>query len=309
MRLLTFCMLFMAALWLAPVARGQSTPAYLPPPQAEGAAGDTVEAPSTVWQPPPGETYLPGSSSLAAESSAELSSDVVARPSPWYSPILWLGPAPWDSGIELGLNGSSGTSDSFSVHTGAYIQRESRFSRLDLRSGYNLTLDGGKSAQNNGHLDVCHDWLIDESSPWTLFAATGVFYDKFSAFDWQLNADTGVGYRLVHTPGLDLITRVGGGASREFGGPDDRWVPESLVGIEYCQRVTQTQKFYTKFDYFPEWDQVGEYRMVADAGWEIELVQPSNLSLKISATDRYDSTPNGADPQLLNYAVVLLLKL
>ena len=46
-----------------------------------------------------------------------------------------------------------------------------------------------------------------------------------------------------------------------------------------------------------------------DTGWEIELVQPSNLSLKISATDRYDSTPNGANPHLVNYSVLLLLKL
>ena len=37
--------------------------------------------------------------------------------------------------------------------------------------------------------------------------------------------------------------------------------------------------------------------------------QPENLSLKISANDRYDSTPNGAKPHLVNYAVLLLLKL
>ena len=73
--------------------------------------------------------------------------------------------------------------------------------------------------------------------------------------------------------------------------------------------LAPTQKFYGKLDYFPEWEQIGEYRLVADAGWEIELVQPSNLSLKISATDRYDSTPNGAEPHLVNYSVLLLLKL
>jgi hypothetical protein len=73
--------------------------------------------------------------------------------------------------------------------------------------------------------------------------------------------------------------------------------------------LNATQKIYAKFDYYPDWDQIGEYRMVADTGWEIELVQPSNLSLKIAASDRYDSTPNGADPHLLNYSVLLLLKL
>jgi hypothetical protein len=106
-----------------------------------------------------------------------------------------------------------------------------------------------------------------------------------------------------------LIGRIGGGTSREVGGPDDRWVPESLVGFEYSQQLSATQKFYGKLDYYPEWEELGEYRMVADTGWEIEFVQPSNLSLKISASDRYDSTPNGAEPHLLNYSVLLLLKL
>jgi hypothetical protein len=151
--------------------------------------------------------------------------------------------------------------------------------------------------------------MLDDASPWTLFATNNVFYDEFQAFDVQTNANTGVGYRFVYDPELNIIGRLGGGTSREFGGPDDRWVPESLVAFEYNQRLTQTQKFYTKLDWFPEWDDVGEYRMVADAGWEIELVQPSNLSLKISANDRYDSTPNGAEPHLVNYSVLLLLKL
>ena len=136
-----------------------------------------------------------------------------------------------------------------------------------------------------------------------------MFYDEFKAFDLQTNVNTGVGYRVFHEQDLELIGRVGGGTSREFGGPDDGWVPESLFGFEYSQQLNATQKFYGKLDYFPEWDQIGEYRLVADTGWEIELVQPSNLSLKISANDRYDSTPNGAEPHLVNYSVLLLLKL
>jgi putative salt-induced outer membrane protein YdiY len=255
---------------------------------------------------------IPGSNDPAvAAALADPSTEVIVEEpeGPWYAPSIWLGPAPWDSGVELGLNGSSGTSDSLSIRTGAYIKRESRFSKLDLSTDYNLTTNGGESTQNNAQLDVTNDWLIDEKSPWTLFAKTDVFYDQFATFNIETNVNMGVGYRFVHTPELDLMTRVGAGASREFGGANDAWVPESLFGFEYCQRVTKTQKFYGKIEYFPDWDQVGEYRAVADAGWEIELVQPSNLSLKLSASDRYDSTPDGVNPHLLNYSVLLLLKL
>lgn len=227
----------------------------------------------------------------------------------WRMPQGWFGPSPWDSGIELGLNGSSGTSDSFSIRTGAYIKRESRFSKLDFDTNYNLTAGDGITTQDNAKLDLTNDWLFNEKSPWTLFAKTNLFYDRFATYYLQANLNMGIGYRFVHSPDRELMTRVGAGAEREFGGVDNNWAPESLVGLEFTQRVTKTQKFYGKVEYFPEWDQVGEYRMVGDTGWEIALSQPSNLSLKLSVSDRYDSTPDGSEPNLLNYSVLLLLKM
>jgi putative salt-induced outer membrane protein YdiY len=231
------------------------------------------------------------------------------QPGAWYSPQIWFGPEPWDSGVELGLNGSSGTSDSVSFRTGAYLKRESRFSKLDFNSNYNLTIGDGKESQNNAMLDLTNDWLLDDKSPWTLFAKGNVFYDKFASFDLQTNANIGIGYRWVHRPDLDFTTRVGAGAEREFGGDDNTWVPESLVGAEYTQRISKTEKLYAKIEYFPQWEPFGEFRAVADAGWEIALMQPSNLSMKFSVSDRYDSTPDGTNPHLLNYSVLMLLKL
>jgi putative salt-induced outer membrane protein YdiY len=293
-------------------ALSQTGPTLLPPPSEPWSppASATSQAPSpdeVLPIPPSAE-----GEAVSAEASAIAPEDLIVEEDEetnWYQPRYWIDPLPWDTGLELGLNGSSGTSESLSIRTGGYIKRESRFSKLNLSSYYNKTSTGGTSTQNNAQFDVRNDWLLDEKSPWTLFGSGNVFYDEFQSFDLQSNANTGVGYRFVNDPELGLIGRVGAGTSREFGGPDDRWVPESLFGFEYNQQLSQTQKFYAKLDYFPEWDEFGEYRLVADAGWEIELVQPSNLSLKISANDRYDSTPNGAEPHLVNYSVLLLLKL
>jgi putative salt-induced outer membrane protein YdiY len=271
-------------------------PEVMIPPQQAPAADEVLPAPRSADSPGDSSTVVPD----------ELLKD---EDPVWYQPRYWLDPLPWDTGLELGLNGSSGTSESLSIRTGGYVKRESRFSKLDLSTYYNRTTTGGEDTQNNAQFDVRNDWLLDEKSPWTLYATTNVFYDEFQAFDVQTNANTGVGYRFVHEPTIGLIGRFGAGTSREFGGPDDRWVPESLLGLEYNQCLATNQKFSAKLDYFPEWEEIGEYRLVADAGWEIELLQPSNMSLKISANDRFDSTPNGAEPQLLNYSVLLLLKL
>lgn len=307
------------------LADSGGAPVLAPPPTS---AIPAPEAPSEPWKPPAGtaptpdanastaalvpgaeQLPLPGTTDPTSPAAEGAPNVVVDEPSSWYSPIVWLGPAPWDTGVEFGLNGSSGTSDALSLRAGAYIKRESRFSKIDFETDYNLTMERGTSTQNNGKVDITNDWLIDEASPWTLFAKSDLFYDKFASYDLQTDLNAGVGYRWIHTPEVDMMTRVGGGASHEFGGPDNQWTPESLFGFEYSQKVTQTQKFYAKLDYYPQWDPVGEFRLVADMGWEIALVQPSNLSLKISASDRYDSTPDGVNPNLLNYSVLLLLKL
>jgi putative salt-induced outer membrane protein YdiY len=291
-----------------------ATPAATPPP---------AEATSEPWRPAPGApvadgvapNILPDAELPAPKADDSAAADpttkalIEEQPGEWFSPHIWLGPAPWDSGVELGLNGSSGTSDSFSLRMGAYMKRESRFSKLDFNSNYNLTVGDGKESQNNAMLDLTNDWLLDDKSPWTLFAKGNVFYDKFASFDLQTNVNMGIGYRWVHRPDLDFMTRVGAGAEREFGGDDNTWVPESLVGAEYTQRISKTEKLYAKIEYFPQWEEVGEFRAVADTGWEIELMQPSNLSMKFSVTDRYDSTPDGTNPQLLNYSVLMLLKM
>ena len=297
-------------------AQSADGPSLLPPPMfaAPGpATAAEVELTSVAPEQPLSLVTPTDAVTIPIETAVETEDSLCVEhdelPPELDSPPLWFDPLPWDTGIELGVNGSSGTSESLSIRTGGYIKRESRFSKLDMRSNYNYTTTSGRETQNNSEVDVRNDWLLDDRSPWTLYGTGNLFYDEFQAFDLQASANTGVGYRFVHEPGLDFIGRLGGGASREIGGPDDRWVPESLVGFEFAQQLSATQKFYGKLDYYPEWEEIGEYRLVADTGWEIVLVQPSNLSLKISATDRYDSTPNGAEPHLLNYSILLLLKL
>ena len=171
--------------------------------------------------------------------------------STWYQPTDWFGGTPWDTGIELGLNGSTGNNESFSIRTGGYVKRESRFSKLDYSIYYNRTTTGEETTQNNATTDIRNDWLLDDSSPWSLFAKANVFYDQFQAFDLQTNGNSGIGYQIFKDPAVNLTTRVGGGASREFGGPDNEWVPEALFGFEYEQSVTDTQKFFAKLEYYP----------------------------------------------------------
>ena len=273
------------------------------------------EPPSSAWSPPTeaaGEE-LPGpgldvTTDLPVQDDWVLTDDIFLGDQPWYRSVAWLD-SPWDSGLELGLNGSTGTSESFSIRTGGYVKLRSRFSKFDFNTYYNRTTAGGFTTQNNAKMDVRNDCLLDDSSPWTLFALGSLFYDQFQVFDMQTNANSGIGYKIADFPDLEITTRIGAGASREFGGVNDRWKAEALFGFEYEQKLSDRQTVTCKAEYFPEMEQMHEFRLVVDAGYEVALDKPSNLSLKFSVNDRYDSTPNGAEAHLVNYSALLLWKL
>ena len=232
------------------------------------------------------------------------------HPPAWYeSPTRWLATIPWDAGLELGINGSTGNNEAVSIRTGGYFHRESEFAKININAYYNKTSAGGIETQSNGQLNITNDWLFHEDSLWTLFTPSTLFYDEFQAFDIQVNMDGGIGYRLIDGDHLALTTRMGAGSSREVGGPNDEWIAEAIFSVVSEIEVSTRQSIYATLDYFPELQRFDEFRLVTDLGWEIELEQPANLSLKISVTDRYDSTLVDTNPQLLNYSVLLLWKI
>ena len=234
------------------------------------------------------------------------SAEVVPNhPPQWYQPAYWFGPAPWDIGIELGLNGSEGQNVSHSLRTGGHARRKTDRWKLDSSLVYNRNNANGLETQNNALLDLRLDRLFRES-PWSMFLMHQTLYDEFQAFDVRVSLTSGLAYECDCSEIIDVLARMGLGTSREFGGPDDQWARELLLGMEYAHQITSMQRLSAKLDYFPEWQDFNQYRIVADVGWEIDLDRPKNLSLKLSVVDRYDSTPNGVQPNELNYSALLI---
>ena len=195
-----------------------------------------------------------------------------------------------------------------SLRSGGHLKRKTRHWKFDSSLVYNKNSANDVETQNNALLDLRVDRRLKES-PWSLYFLHQTLYDEFQAYDLRVSVNTGVGYQLFDTEAIDLVGRFGSGSSREFGGPDDQWAPEALMGLEYEHELTGMQRLSAKVDYYPEWDQFNQYRVVSDVGWEIDLDQPKNLSLKFSVVDRYDSTPNGVQPNELNYSALLILGL
>ncbi|MFO1062780.1 MAG: DUF481 domain-containing protein [Pirellulales bacterium] len=274
---------------------------------------DNTTVGSGVGAAPPAKEALPtvepSSKSDSAATDAKLD-DLDVRSitrNNWYYPWAWFPWDGWTNSAELGLNGSSGNANSFSFQTGAKFKRSTDKNLFDFRISHNRTQANGVEKQNNALAYADFDRFFGDS-PWSAFIKQGIEYDRFKAFDVRYNINPGLAYRFVKTERLSLQGRFGAGTSREFGGPDDRWVPEALFGASYEHQLNKRNKWVAKIDYFPEWGNFGNYRIVSDTSWEMLWDEVGNLSFKIGAVDRYDSTPNGKQPNDLNYSMLLLYK-
>ncbi len=255
-----------------------------------------------LFEPPPPLEPLPPS-----VFDDPLDSQVEPSGSAWLYPWRWIPLDGWQNSAELGLNGSAGNTESTSFQTGSRLKRKTEWTLLDLRLTYNRTHANGIETQNNALLYTDFERFFGDS-PWTYFIKNGLEYDEFRMFDLRYNINTGFGYRIFRSDDLTLTGRFGAGASREFGGPDDNWKPEALFGIDYEHQVNERNKLIARIDYFPEWSNFANFRMVSDFAWEYLLDPEGNLSFKLGATDRYDSTPFGAKPNDINYSALVLYK-
>ena len=90
----------------------------------------------------------------------------------------------------------------------------------------------------------------------------------------------------------------------------EQWVPEALLGMDSELRINDRMKLVSKTDYFPQWDNFRDYRVVSDTSWQLVLDEATNLSLKVGVVTNIDSTPQpGFKTTDLNYLAVLLWKL
>ncbi len=229
--------------------------------------------------------------------------NVVTR---WYQyPLVWM--KGWNSNAEFGINGSSGNASTLALQTGLELKRKTDLYTFAIDTDYRQASSRNVTTEDNGRVNIDYDRVLANKS-WSAFGKLGLEWDEFKSFDLRINTNAGLAYNWIRTDDTTFITRFGAGASKEIGSPDDNWTPEAVFGIDAERQLTERQKVKAKIDYFPAWEDFSNYRIVADASWEILLDGSDNLSLKLSATDRYDSTPQGAKPNDVYYSLLLLYK-
>ncbi|MBL8891698.1 MAG: DUF481 domain-containing protein [Planctomycetaceae bacterium] len=211
----------------------------------------------------------------------------------------------WAASYELGLNGANGNATNFNLSTALKLTRtlESRIMTVDLN--YAHASNENILIRDFALLRGRNEYLLGDSR-WSIFTEGMLEYDRFQAFDFRLTMATGLGYRFIDNETTTLKTRTGLGTSREFGGPNDEWKPELVLGLDFKHKLTDRQSLYLTNDFYPNWTDFGDFRMITDAGWQLLIDEETRTSLKVGVINRHDSTPQGQEANDLNYSVLLI---
>lgn len=260
------------------------------------------------WHPPPEapevrpNLFAPLDTTRPAPEQAAVAEDLAIQPETKPPAKLWEG------NLELGVNGTEGNTQTFNLRFGAKLKRKTESNSLSGDLDYRRDNADSLETANRAFLDWRFEHLFKDS-PWTSFVHGTVEYDEFQAFDLRVALDTGLGYRLISTDMTSLTGRAGGGTSREIGGPDDEFIPEAVFGLDFEHKINKRHKLTLTVEYRPDVTDFADYRLNSKAGWEILLDEEMHLSMKLTASDRYDSTPHGLKPNDLDYALMLLWSL
>jgi putative salt-induced outer membrane protein YdiY len=211
----------------------------------------------------------------------------------------------WSASYELGLNGASGNASNFNLSTAFNLTRKLDSRVTNLNFNYAQASNEGILIRDFALLRSRNEYLLGDS-PWSIFTEGTVEYDRFQAFDFRLTLATGVGYRFIDNETTTLKTRTGLGTSREFGGVNDQWKPELVLGLDFKHQLTGRQSLYLTNDFYPTWTDFGDFRMITDAGWQLVIDEETRTSLKLGVINRHDSTPGGQEPNDLNYSFLLM---
>jgi putative salt-induced outer membrane protein YdiY len=212
---------------------------------------------------------------------------------------------PWEASFEVGIDGSGGNSETFNFRFGVDTQLKTSRCVLEVDFDYRKNTADWRETANRAFLDWECKRLFGES-PWSAFVHGTVEYDEFRDFDLRVAADIGISRELLDSEASSLSGRFGGGFSRELGLPSEYYVPELVFGLDFTHRLSKRQKLTAKIDYMPDVTAFTDFRINTEAAWEVVIDQDTNLTLKTSMLNRYDSTPGTSKSNDVDYSIVLL---
>ncbi|MCL4220620.1 MAG: DUF481 domain-containing protein [Phycisphaerales bacterium] len=225
----------------------------------------------------------------AAEAAASAPGAVPTDPGsePAYTPS-WL--EGWKGSVEVGLAGSDGNTEQASFRTGINASRQTESIETKVGLNYLYATSNGEETANRLGINLRNDWLLKDSR-WRVFAEAEYEHDEFQDWEHRIAGFVGVGYQFIKRDRTNLVGRAGLGGSQELGGDDEGFHPEALFGLDFDHKINERQKLTASTDFYPSLDEMGEFRWVNRAAWEVTVDPETSMFLRLGAEHRHDSNP------------------
>ncbi|MGP1272109.1 MAG: DUF481 domain-containing protein [Phycisphaerales bacterium] len=198
----------------------------------------------------------------------------------------------WKGEVSFGLELASGNNDRARFRGGFNINKQYDGHKTALRTDYTIARNNQGESENRLTSQILQDWDTGGSKFSGVFLRADGDIDRFQDYDLRVNLATGAKYTLVQSDKTNLFARVGGSVRREFGGPNDDYVPEGAFFLSFDRTLSDTQRVNANFDYLPEIERPSRYRLRLRAAWEIDIDPEAGLGLRMQLDNRYDARPS-----------------
>lgn len=194
----------------------------------------------------------------------------------------------WKGGVDVGLAGASGNSESLNTRFALAVTRETARMDTTFDAEYARASENGRASKNRAEANAVNDWKLP-GSPWGFFARGRFEFDEFTNYRLRLSGFAGPSYTLYSPEPLLLRFRAGLGGASEFKGPSPAtgFRPEALAGMDTRWTISPRQSVYASFDYLPSLESASDFRLDLKAGYQLKVDPRSNMLLKAGVANRF----------------------
>ncbi len=214
---------------------------------------------------------------------------VEATPDPDPEPAPESKPKPkWKQRAEVALSLNEGNTQTEQMRLVYKATRTTKIDKLVFSGAYYRRTSRGRTSQNRLLAQGNYDRDIP-GTRWLWFVNGRYEWDRFQSWDYRTGLSAGVGYRAIDRDDMELILRVGGGFTREFGSDREEVIPEVLLGYDFEWDMSDRHGIESTHRYFPDLDELGEFRTVTTLEWHYALDIMDGLKLSAGLLHEYQS--------------------
>ncbi|HIA71519.1 MAG TPA: DUF481 domain-containing protein [Phycisphaerales bacterium] len=198
----------------------------------------------------------------------------------------------WNQSINVGLGIQNGQKNTSDLSTAYHADRTKDEHKVAFDIRYKMSKTDGERTLNRFASSWGNTWYQTDS-PWDVFTTLQFDWAEFQSWDQRLVGDLGVEYEVLKTiennEEFTLTLRLGSGFRKEFQSNNDHLIPEGLLGVGVNWVVSDKQTLTASTTWYPDYDDVSNYRLVTNASWNLQMSNIENIQFSIGFHHEYNS--------------------